>query len=94
MPCHGDPLLYPTAELGGLFLAALFLLALWKTGESAFQGLLLVLVLTASCWFADLALPTGVLLSGVSKAGQGYLLLQSTVLLLRRSGLEMRGCCC
>lgn len=94
MPCHGDPLLYPAAELGGLLLAILFLLTLWKTGEQAFGALLFVLALTAACWFSDLALPTQVLLSGVGKAGQGYVLLQSTVLLLRWSGLEARGCCC
>lgn len=94
MPCHGDPRLYPAAELGGLLLAAAFLLALWRVGPRALRALALALVVSCGFWLADLELPNQILLSAVSKASQGFILLQFTLWLLRRQGWQAAGRCC
>ena len=87
MSCHGDPLLYPVVELSGLSLACVCLWDYWRGGGGApWRGLLALSLLALGSWSGDLVLLELVAMSALSKAGQGYLLLQLVSYLLRKAG--------
>ena len=85
MACHGDPILYPAIELSGMFLAGLCLLDLWKGGGGyPYRGLLGLGLLALASWMGGATVMNQIALSGLSKAGQGYLLFQLTGFVLRK----------
>lgn len=87
MPCHGDPLLYPVVELSGLCLACVCLWDYWRGGGGApWRGLLALGLLALGARMGDLLVLEQVAMSALSKAGQGYLLLQLVGYLLRKAG--------
>ncbi len=94
MPCHGDPLTYPTVELCGLVLALAVLLGAWRgKGALSLRWMAGLVLLAALSGATGAPLLSAILLSGLSKAGQGFLLLQATGCLMRTAGLDWKPCC-
>lgn len=87
MVCHGEPIIYPAVELSGLLLACLCLFDFWRGGGGyPVRGLAALCLFALVSWLGQMTVTNQIALSALSKAGQGYLLLQAVGFLLRGVG--------